>query len=129
MRSRRRALRFSWPHAPEAGRPTTRTSSARRTHPILWRGGWGLWIAAALSLLAFYAWWGSRLGAPAWGVAAFLVALAGLACDLSAESLFIGWLPDHLEAVHLQVERDEPAHRETAVRDHPRLRDERGASA
>ena len=68
-------------------------------HPVLWRGGWGLWIAAAISLLAFYAWWGSRLGAPAWGVAAFMVALAGLACDLSAESLFIGWLPDHLESV------------------------------
>jgi hypothetical protein len=68
-------------------------------HPILWRGGWGLWIAAALSLLAFYAWWGSRLGAPVWGTAAFLVGLAGLTCDLSAESLFIGWLPDHLEGV------------------------------
>lgn len=68
-------------------------------NPVRWRGGWGLWIAAALSLLAFFAWWGARLGAHAWGLAAFLIALAGLACDLAAESLFIGWLPDHLEAV------------------------------
>lgn len=67
--------------------------------PIRWRGGWGLWIASGLSLLAFYAWWGSRLRARAWGIAAFLVAAAGLACDLSAESLFIGWLPDDLEAL------------------------------
>src|SRR6267143_4488791 len=59
--------------------------------PARWRAGWAVWIAAALSLLSFYAWWGSRLEAPAWGVAAFLVAVAGLACDLSAESLFIGW--------------------------------------
>lgn len=68
-------------------------------NPYRWRGGWGLWIAAALALLAFYAWWGSRLRDRAWGPAAFLVAIAGMACDLSAESLFIGWLPDRLEAV------------------------------
>jgi hypothetical protein len=68
-------------------------------NPLHWRGGWGVWIAAALSLLAFYAWWGARLGTTAWGLAAFLVALVGLSCDLAAESLFIGWLPDRLEAV------------------------------
>ena len=28
-----------------------------------------------------------------------LVAIAGLACDLFAESLFIGWLPDRIEAI------------------------------
>jgi len=28
------------------------------SHAIAWRAGWTLWIAAALSLLAFYAWWG-----------------------------------------------------------------------
>ena len=69
------------------------------THPALWRAGWSLWIAAALSLLAFYAWWGARLPRPFWARAAFLVAAAGVACDLSAESLFIGWLPDRIEAV------------------------------
>ena len=88
-------LRFGTEMVPE---PAARAAYIL-AHPVLWRGGWGLWIAAALSLLAFYAWWGSRLAAPAWGLAAFLVALAGLACDLSAESLFIGWLPDDLERV------------------------------
>ena len=62
-------------------------------HPALWRGGWALWIAAALSLVAFYAWWGSRLRRPAWAVTAVGVAAAGLVCDLFAESLLIGWLP------------------------------------
>ena len=68
-------------------------------HPLLWRAGWAVWIAAALSLLAFYAWWGVRLPHAAWARAAFLVAAAGVACDLSAESLFIGWLPDRIEEV------------------------------
>jgi hypothetical protein len=55
-------------------------------------------MAAALSLLGFYAWWGSRIPGHA-GVAALLVAGAGLCCDLSAESLFIGWLPRDFERV------------------------------
>jgi hypothetical protein len=62
-------------------------------HPLLWRTGWALWIAAALSLLAFYAWWGARVRAPGWGLAALLVAATGLAFDLTAEALLIGWLP------------------------------------
>src|SRR2546422_6279581 len=67
------------------------------SHPLAWRAGWGLWIAAALSLLAFYAWWGARLPRRTWAIAAFLVAAVGAACDLSAESLFIGWLPERIE--------------------------------
>jgi len=62
-------------------------------HPALWRGGWAVWIAAAVSLVAFYAWWGSWLRRSGWAVAAVGVAAAGLVCDLFAESLFIGWLP------------------------------------
>ena len=61
-------------------------------HPILWRAGWGVWVAAAVSLVAFYAWWGSHVRAR-WGIAAFSVASVGLVCDLFAESLLIGWLP------------------------------------
>jgi hypothetical protein len=64
-------------------------------HPLLWRGGWALWIAAALSLLAYYAWWGSHLPDSRAGVAAFALAVAGLSADLLAESLYIGWLPEH----------------------------------
>ncbi len=67
------------------------------SHPLLWRAGWVFWIASALSLLAFYAWWGARLPQRSWALSAFLVAAAGVACDLAAESLFIGWLPAGIE--------------------------------
>ena len=60
---------------------------------LLWRAGWVCWIAAALSLLAFYAWWGARLPAWGWGVAALAIASTGLLFDLTAESLLIAWLP------------------------------------
>jgi hypothetical protein len=62
-------------------------------HPALWRAGWVVWIGAAISLVAFYAWWGSFLRRSAVAVAALAVASAGLACDLFAESLLLGWLP------------------------------------
>jgi hypothetical protein len=68
-------------------------------HPALWRGGWAVWIAAAISLVAFYAWWGSFLRRPTWPVAAFGAAAAGLACDLFAESLLIGWLPRDYDSI------------------------------
>ncbi len=60
---------------------------------LLWRAGWVCWIAAALSLLAFYAWWGARLPSWGWGVAALAIASAGIVFDLTAESLLIAWLP------------------------------------
>lgn len=60
---------------------------------LLWRAGWVCWIAAALSLLAFYAWWGARIPEWGWGVAALAIASTGLAFDLTAESLLIAWLP------------------------------------
>jgi small multidrug resistance pump len=73
---------------------------------LLWRAGWVCWIAAALSLLAFYAWWGTRLrtwvddeGALHWGVAALAIASLGLVFDLTAESLLIAWLPKDYAAV------------------------------
>lgn len=68
-------------------------------HPMLWRAGWSLWVAAALSLVAFYAWWGSYLGDSRWALAALGVASVGLVCDLFAESLLIGWLPRDYERV------------------------------
>ena len=68
-------------------------------HPALWRGGWLVWMAAALSLLGFYAWWGARPGMPAWAVLGFWLAAAGLLFDFLAESLYIGWLPAQLETI------------------------------
>ena len=62
-------------------------------HHGLWRAGWAIWVAAALSLVAFYAWWGSFLDDTTWALAAVAVAAMGLVFDLSGESLLIGWLP------------------------------------
>ena len=61
-------------------------------HPDRWRAGWLLWMIAAISLTAFYAWWGSRVAVrPA--LIAFAIAGLGLACDFSGESLLIAWIP------------------------------------
>jgi hypothetical protein len=69
------------------------------SHEVLWRAGWACWIAAALSLLALYAWWATRLPDWRWGVAALVIASTGLVFDLTAESLLIGWLPKDYAAV------------------------------
>ena len=58
-------------------------------YPERWRTGWILWMLAALTLLAFYAWWGDRIG-KLWPVA---IAAIGLACDWSGESIFIACIP------------------------------------
>jgi small multidrug resistance pump len=61
-------------------------------HSDRWRAGWLLWMMAAISLAAFYAWWGSRVPSrPA--LIAFAIAALGLACDFSGESLLIAWIP------------------------------------
>lgn len=65
-------------------------------HGGLWRGSWVLWLAAAVSLLGFYAAWGSKLADPRRAVASFSIAAAGLAFDLAAEGLLIGWFPEDL---------------------------------
>jgi hypothetical protein len=68
-------------------------------HLALWRAGWTLWIAAAVSVVAFYAWWGSHLRDSRAGVVAVSIASVGLACDLAGESLLIGWLPGDYDRV------------------------------
>ena len=57
-----------------------------REHTVAWRAGWAVWMASAMSLVAFYAWWGGR--------GAVLLAAAGMACDLAGEGLFIGRLTE-----------------------------------
>jgi hypothetical protein len=42
--------------------PTSRPHPYLTRYPDRWRLGWTLWMLAALSLLAFYAWWGDRIG-------------------------------------------------------------------
>jgi hypothetical protein len=68
-------------------------------HPLEWRGGWLLWNAAAISLVAFYAWWGARSPHAGWAIAGFLIGAAGVCVDLACESLYIGWLPRDFETV------------------------------
>lgn len=83
----------------EAEPELARRSAYIAGHPALWRAGWAIWMAAGLSLVAFYAWWGARMAPGAWGIAAVAVASAGLVFDLAAESLFIGWLPANLDTI------------------------------
>jgi len=68
-------------------------------HTTLWRAGWAVWMMAAVSLVGFYAWWGAWTASTSWAVVATAVALLGLACDLLAESFFIGWLPARIETL------------------------------
>lgn len=60
------------------------------SHLRLWRGGWALWMFAALSFVAFIGWWAARVRGLL-AIAAFLVATAGLACDVVADAIYIGW--------------------------------------
>ena len=69
------------------------------THPWQWCAGWCLWIASALSLLGFFAWWAGRVRSRTLGMTALIVAVAGIGGDLLAESLYIGWLPADYERV------------------------------
>lgn len=62
-------------------------------HAGLWRGSWGIWICAALSLAAFYGWWAARLGGLRVARWVFMAMVVGLACDMAAESIYIGWIP------------------------------------
>lgn len=62
-------------------------------HALRWRLGFAVWMAAGMSVLAFYAWWAGRLRDRRLGLAALLVAGAGLACDLVGEALYVGWMP------------------------------------
>jgi hypothetical protein len=73
--------------------PTPAGAAYVALHLVPWRLGWALWIAAALALLAFFWWWGSRLGWPAVARVAVALAAAGVVADLSAESALIAWSP------------------------------------
>jgi hypothetical protein len=57
------------------------------SHSAAWTFGWFTWMIAATSLVAFYAWWGSRLAAAGVAIAAVVLAAVGMVCDLSGESL------------------------------------------
>ena len=54
-----------------------------------WAIAWAVWMLAAMSLIGFYAWWGSRLEALALCTVAVLIAALGMVCDLSGEALSV----------------------------------------
>ena len=74
--------------------PTEVSAEYVRTHIEVWRAGWILWTVAAISLLAFFAWWATRLERVTLVWIALGVALAGLAFDVVAESLLVAWSPE-----------------------------------
>jgi hypothetical protein len=56
-------------------------------------------MTAGISLVAFFAWWSGWLSSHRLAFVALAVALAGLAWDLFAESLLIGWLPNRIGTI------------------------------
>ena len=58
-------------------------------HLLAWRLGWSVWIAAALSLLWFYAWWRGRIGA---SYVPVVIAAVGFVADATAEFTLIYYL-------------------------------------
>jgi hypothetical protein len=58
-------------------------------HQAAWRFGWSAWMLSALSLVGFYAWWGSRASRPVLATAGVLLAAIGSVFDLSGESLSV----------------------------------------
>jgi hypothetical protein len=55
----------------------------------LWSIGWATWMIAALTLVGFYAWWGSQLDSRKLAVAGVLIAAFGTVFDFSGEGLSI----------------------------------------
>jgi hypothetical protein len=77
-----------------ANAPAEANAAYVRAHIEVWRAGWLLWIAAAISLLAFFAWWSARLPRSLATWVALAIACFGLGCDLVAESLLLSWSPE-----------------------------------
>jgi len=73
------------PIVPDAGE----RDSYVQSHLLAWRLGWSVWIAAALSLLWFYAWWRGRIGASYLPV---VMAALGFVADATAEFALILYL-------------------------------------
>jgi hypothetical protein len=75
--------------------PTAINAAYVRAHIEVWRAGWLLWTAAAISLVAFFAWWAARLDRSVVAAVALGIAFAGLAVDVVAESALAWWAPEH----------------------------------
>ena len=62
-------------------------------HLVAWRIAWGIWMAAAVSLLWFYVWWRARVSGPH---VVLVIALLGIVADWTAElSLIVAGADAH----------------------------------
>jgi hypothetical protein len=75
------------------------------SHATAWAIGWSTWILAAISLVGFYAWWGSRLAVGQTFMSAdrrtvailgVVITAFGMVCDFSGEGALILLLVERL---------------------------------
>jgi hypothetical protein len=75
----------------------------------LWSLGWAMWMAAAVSIVGFYAWWGSYLPAKRAAIVGIALCWLGMVADFSGEGSAIlrlaDLVPDNLER-YASVERE-----------------------
>jgi hypothetical protein len=79
-------------------------------HATSWAIGWSVWIMAAVSLVGFYAWWGSRLisrdtvlsptKTQSLAVLAVVITALGMVCDFSGEGSAILLILDMFKGSH-----------------------------
>jgi hypothetical protein len=62
-------------------------------HDVAWPAAWVVWMASALTLLAFYAWWGRRVTSPAATLAVVAIAAVGATFDIGGERIYAFVLP------------------------------------
>jgi hypothetical protein len=74
------------------GPPESERLAYIHAHPASWVAGWVMWQLAAISLIALYAVLAVRFRGVA-SVAAMVVAVTGLAFDLTSEVRYIGVMP------------------------------------
>src|SRR6185295_10290611 len=67
-------------------------------HLALWRASWATWMLGAVSLIAFYAFWGARLGSRKILWSAVLIAMLGACFDLTCEARLVAASKDTLAA-------------------------------
>jgi small multidrug resistance pump len=87
----------------QRGMLTESDAAARSTyiaqHTAAWTVGWAAWMLAAVSLIGFYAWWGSRLTARTTAIAGVVIAALGNVLDFSGEGLSILLLVERASAL------------------------------
>jgi hypothetical protein len=91
---------------PVSGAPVDERLSYIESHAGLWRAGWIIWSAAAITLVAFFVALAARFwaGAPLLCGLALVCAAAGLAADLSAEALYVSAAAGVSARVYAEIE-------------------------